>query len=194
MSHFNSSPLQVQTVQVIKLWENPEGTKSTRATVALINGYRRATIGKYFRIVDEGEAERLGLPLKQWLPEKKGKHLCLAEYEIQGLSENLKQILVSLEEAAHFDEYDSRRFAAHGPGRSGQGASVYSGGARQFSNTPFGKCAAPLAAGKKRGRKPKSAAAAQADAEEDRGGDGEVSAAKRQGCANAAAAAAATLE
>ncbi len=168
MNNFYTSPLQVQPIQVVKLWQNPEGTKCTRVTVALINGYRRATIGKFFRIVDESEAKRLDFPHNQWIPEKKGKHLCLAPYEIEGLNSKLKQILKSLEEAEHFSNECERRAAASGPGRADQGAAFFP------ASAPFGKCAA--SAGKKRGRKPKDSAQAIAQEECDGG-------AKRQECA-----------
>jgi hypothetical protein len=180
MNTSHVSPLQVETIQVIKLWENPEGTKCTRVTVALINGYRRATIGKFFRILNEDEANRLGLPHKQWIPEKKGKHLCLAPYEIQGLNDNLKQILESLEEAGHFVHELERRATAPGPGRADQRAAFYTAG------TAFGKCAAPVPT-KKRGRKPKGNGSAgvgnQANAQEDYD-SGYGSEVKRQGCEN----------
>lgn len=174
MNNFYASPLQVQTVQAIKLWENPEGTKCTRVTVALINGYRRATIGKFFRIVNEDEAKRLDLPFKQWIPEKRGKHLCLAPYEIEGLNDKLKQILESLEEAGHFSNECERRAAPSGPGRADQGAAFFP------ACSPFGKRTAPVC-GKKRGRKPKSCAEANAQEECDGGSGG--GGAKRQECA-----------
>ena len=172
--NFNPSALEVQPVQVIKLWENPEGTKSTRATVALINGYRRVTRGKYFRILKEDEAKKCNLPFKQWLPEKKGKHLCLAPYEVKGLCDNLKQILESLEEAEHFSYECDRRVAAavSGPGYSYQRAAPYTNADSQLAS-----------AGKKRGRKPKgnnnNSIFAKADAQEDCD-EGYVSDAKRQ--------------
>jgi len=154
----NFSPLEVHTVQVHKLWENPEGTKSTRATIALINGYRRVTLGKYFRILKEDESKRLHLPLKQWLPEKKGKHLCLGPCEVKGLCDNLKQILESLEEANHFsDECDRRASAAAAAAASASGSGsgcVYPRVSYPNANADA-IIAAAAATGKKRGRKPK---------------------------------------
>ena len=154
----NFSPLEVHTVQVHKLWENPEGTKSTRATIALINGYRRVTLGKYFRILKEDESKRLHLPLKQWLPEKKGKHLCLGPCEVKGLCDNLKQILESLEEANHFSDECDRRASAAAAAASASGSGsgcVYPRVSYPNANADA-IIAAAAATGKKRGRKPKS--------------------------------------
>jgi hypothetical protein len=176
MVYSNSSPLQVQTVQAIKLWENPEGTKCTRATVALINGYRRVTLGKYFRIVNEVEAKKFNLPLNQWIPEKKGKHLCLGPCEILGLQDKFDQILEGLDTAGHVIAHEFRTPTVPGGlGRADQRAASHA--ASNSADTPFGKCATPIC-GKKRGRKPKGL---QALEEED------CDSAKRQSCSTSAA-------
>lgn len=135
----SATPLKVKTLQVYKLWENPQGTKSTRATIALINGYSKVTLGKYFLIKDADEAAKYNLPANKWLPEKKGKHLCLGIHEIKALGQHLQQITTSLDEAPCLDNDDVQRAGVSGHRSFSKGAlrpaNTFSTAARNATTT-----------------------------------------------------------
>jgi len=155
--------LEVKTLQVYKLWENQEGTRSTRATISLINGYSRVTLGKFFLIKDSDEAKKFNLPVNQWLPEKKGKHLCLSPGEFTGLGQRLNQIAAGLEEASvHSANVDVQRLGVSGFGGAHKGAMW------PPNTSAAGNSSASTAACKKRGPKPKCKT--QANAEQDENG------------------------
>ena len=180
MSSFGA-PLDVKTLQVYKLWENQEGTRSTRATIAIINGFSRVTLGKYFLIKDSEEAKKFKLPANQWLPEKKGKHLCLAPCELSGLGQRLSQIVASIEEASvlatstssatsagasRSANVDVQRLGFPGPGSSNKGALWAANTFAAAGNVA--PAAANAATIKKRG--PKSKCKTQAYEEQDENG------------------------
>jgi hypothetical protein len=169
--HFDeNSPLEVKTISTTILWQNPEETKSTRATVALYNGRPRVTIGKFYRIADAEEAQQQHRRYSnsKWLPEPKGKHISLTKDELVGLSQNIRELLISLESVTGnasfkspevprrgtggFGVADKRTFVhANAPARGVFGNGNY----KNAATTPTIKYD-----GKKRGRKPKNFAEA----------------------------------
>lgn len=151
-----SSDLEVKTFKTFPLWENQEGTKCLRATVASFNDYPRVTIGKFFRIVDVKKAKELNRPFNTWMPEKKGKHICLSLQEFKGLLDVSGQVYNCLDEVE--TNYAAKPRSSAGFGYANQGPAAHSGAAARFGPpAPYN--------GKKRGRKPKNCE--QADSEED---------------------------